>query len=343
MMSSEAERESREQCSESLERIQNFDVKTLPREAELGKTYSFNDAKDPAKRIVDLFNRLSISALDDFGKTQLDQLKNQADATFNLFDSVLKFDPKLENAHSTKESLIQQITNAYQAVFNVILPLVGYSLHKTADFQRLDTDARAALQQIRDDADKITNDLEKQKSDAELALESIRSVAAEQGVTQQAIYFKTEADNNETEAGTWKDNTIKVSWLLGAYAIFSLFLHKIPFIAPVNTYETVQMAVSKVLIFAVISFILYLFAKNFIAFKHNAIVNRHRQNALLTYKALVEAAGDNQQASDAVLIQAASCIYAPQPTGYTSSNADGQGAKSVIELLSKPISTTIDK
>ena len=65
--------------------------------------------------------------------------------------------------------------------------------------------------------------------------------------------------------------------LLGAYAVLSLGIHKIPLIAPGNTYETVQMAISKILIFAVISFVLYLSARNFMSHKHNAAVNRHRQ------------------------------------------------------------------
>ena len=100
------------------------------------------------------------------------------------------------------------------------------------------------------------------------------------------------------------------------------------------------MAVSKILIFSVISFILYLSARNFLSHKHNAVVNRHRQNALMTYKALVEAAGEKQQASEAVLLHAAACIYAPQPTGYAGGGSDVQGATSVIELLSKPLSAS---
>jgi hypothetical protein len=63
----------------------------------------------------------------------------------------------------------------------------------------------------------------------------------------------------------------------------------------------------------------------------------------MTYKALVEAAGEEQQASDAVLVHAASCIYAPQVTGYAGGGStDAQGAKSVIELISKPISPGSD-
>jgi hypothetical protein len=61
---------------------------------------------------------------------------------------------------------------------------------------------------------------------------------------------------------------------------------------------------------------LLLSARNFLAHVHNGIVNRHRQNALLTFKAMTEA-GASPAARDIVLGQAAACIYAPQETGYT--------------------------
>ena len=339
-MVNEAENQALESAKGSLVRMQEFDVQALPRETELGKSYSFRAAVEPASRLVELFKRLSSAALNDFGRNQLNQIKKQADASFNLLNSVLQFDPTQSGAHETQQSLIQNIANSYQDAFNVLHPFIGYSLHKSADFQRLDSEARATLQKIKDDANEITENLDKQKLEAERALEAIRTVAAEQGVTQQAIYFKDEADNNETDAETWRNRTINMAWLLGGYAVLSIFIHKIPGLTPANIFETVQLAVSKMLIFAVISFVLYLSARNFLSNKHNAVVNKHRQNALMTYKALVEAAGEKQQASEAVLVHAAACIYAPQPTGYAAGGgSDTQGAKSVIELLSRPIST----
>ena len=339
-MANEAENQARERANASLVRMQEFDVQTLPREAELGRSYSFSAAVEPASRLVELFKRLSPEALKDFGENQLDELQQQADASFNLLNSILQFDPKQGNAHGVQQDLIQQITNSYQDIFSVLHPLIGYSLHKSADFQRLDREARATLQKIQDDASEITENLDQHKLDAEKALAAIRTVAAEQGVTQQAIYFKEEADKNEKDAEIWRKRTINMAWLLGGYAVISIFVHTIPGLIPTNIFETVQMAVSKMLIFAVISFVLYLSARNFLSHKHNAVVNRHRQNALMTYKALVEAAGEKQQASEAVLVHAAACIYAPQATGYTAgSGSDTQGAKSVIELLSRPIST----
>lgn len=337
-MTTDVEKEALENAITSLTRIQEFEVESLPREAELGKSYSFHNAVEPATRIVELFSRLAPEALDDFGANQLKQLQGRTDACFNLFENVLTFDAKRGDANLAQQRLIQQIESAYQGAFDVMLPLVGYSLHKSADFQRLDSEARATLQKIKDEANEITKNLEQKQTDATNALEAIRTVAAEQGVTQQAIYFKNEADQNVKDAETWRKKTIKIAWWLGGYSVLTLGLHKIPLIAPVTTYETVQMAISKILIFAVISFVLYLSAKNFLSHKHNAVVNRHRQNALMTYKTLVEAAGEKQQASDIVLIHAASCIYAPQSTGYSpSGDGSGQGAKSVIELLSKPV------
>ena len=271
-MANEKENQARESAKVSLVRMQEFDVSNLPREAELGKSYSFSAAVEPASRLVELFKRLSPEALNDFGKNQLVQLQQQADGTFNLLNSVLQFDPKQGNAHDIQQSIIQNIANTYQGVFDVLHPLMAYSLHKSADFQRLDSEARATLQKIKDDASGITENLNQHKIDAERALEAIRTVAAEQGVTQQAIHFKAEADKNEEDAETWRNRTMNMAWLLGVYAVISIFVHTIPWLIPTNIFETVQLAVSKMLIFAVISFVLYLSARNFLSHKHNAVV-----------------------------------------------------------------------
>ncbi len=90
-----------------------------------------------------------------------------------------------------------------------------------------------------------------------------------------------------------------------------------------------------VLIFAVLGFLLVLAAKNYSTYKHNSVVNKHRQNALLTYRALVEAAtGDGTE--NIVLAHAAACIFSPQETGFSRVRSDGaSSSKSVLELFTK--------
>jgi len=99
-----------------------------------------------------------------------------------------------------------------------------------------------------------------------------------------------------------------------------------------------QLISSKILIFAVLGYLLLMAARNYATHKHNAIVNRHRQNALLTYRKLVEAAS-NEVTEDIVLAHAASCIFSPQETGFAHSKGEfNSGSKSVLELLTKSTS-----
>jgi hypothetical protein len=321
--------------------MQTFDVRQLPRESELGTELNFRAAVEPAERLVSLYLRLSVTALDDLSIQALQQIRDRANNDFSHLKQILDFKVATQsNPQQTRDSLIQQLTQTYEPSFQLLHPYIAYSLHRSADFQRLDADARATMQAIADRAQKLETKLQGHEGEAKRVLEEVRKVAAEEGVTQQAIHFKSEAEGHEREAVAWQRKTVKLAWGLGAYAAISIFLHKIPFLAPANSYETVQLAVSKILVFSVLAYMLFLAARNFLSHKHNAIVNRHRQNALMTHKALVEAANESG-VRDAIMVQAAGCIFAPQGTGYTPESAvDSQGARPVVELLSKSIPKT---
>ena len=326
-----------EEANQALQRMQTFDVETLPRVVELGQDINFQSAVDPAKRLVDLYKRLAANSLDDLSQTALQQLKDRANNDFSLFKQALDFKLATQsNPQSTRDSIVGQIASSYDQSFQILHPYIAYSLHRSADFQRLDSDARSTMQSISDRADEVTKNLKSHEADALRVLSEIRSVAAEEGVTQQSAHFRAEADKHESEAEVWRKRTTKLAIGLGIYAAVSVLLHKIPYLVPSSTYETVQLAISKVLIFSVIAYMLFLSARNFLSHKHNAIVNRHRQNALMTHRALIEAAGDHG-IREAIMVQAAGCIFAPQTTGYAGSvsGSESLGPKSVVELLSK--------
>lgn len=92
-----------------------------------------------------------------------------------------------------------------------------------------------------------------------------------------------------------------------------------------------QLISSKVLIFAVLGYLLLMAARNYATHKHNVVVNRHRQNALLTYRSLVEAS-DGSGTEDIVLAHAASCIFSPQETGF--SHGKGESVSGSKQCLS---------
>ena len=317
--------------------MQQYNSATLSRETDLGNELNFKEVLPDAERLIALYKQIAPTVLGDLPQNQLTVIQNKANEDFNRFNQILKFSAKQDSANGVRSGLIQAVTSAYQDVFNQLHPIISYSTSKSADFKRLESEARATLQKLEDKATELTGKLTADKATANQILEDIRKVAAEQGVSQQAIYFRDTAQDHETQAIAWQGKITKLSWILGVYAVLTLFLHKIPWIKPEDPYQTVQLAISKVLIFGVLSYLLYLATKNYLAHKHNAVVNKHRQNALMTYEAIVSAAKGTAN-TDVILTHASSCMFGPQQTGYSSATSpDGPAAKSVVELMSSKV------
>ncbi len=330
-MPSQQEMQKRQETAESLARMQSFDTSLLPRERELGSVVNFAGAVGPAQRLIDLYKRISITVLDDLPLSQLNTLSQQANNDYNILKQILDFQPG--RPVNERDSLINQLDQGYQQSFNNLYSLISFSSSKSTDFQGLERQARATIQTVQDLGAKLTEELRSKSEEAERVLDLVRKAAAEQGVSQQAIYFRDEAKEHEDEAKIWSKRIVESALVLGVYAVLTVFFHKIPWIKPDDIYQTTQLAISKVLIFGVLSYMLYLATKNYLAHKHNAVINKHRQNALMTYKALVDAAKDATN-KEVILTHASSCIFAPQATGYTGGTSpEGPAAKSVVELM----------
>lgn len=329
-------------CREALERVQTFEPQTLGRVDDLGRQMNFAEAVKPAEAIIAVYKRISLSALSDFTDTQLNAILAQANADYNVFKQILDFNAASSDAVGTRANILANIKVRRDQVFDQLWQYVAYGVARITDTTLLETQARATIQGIHDQAAKLTDQLTKAKSDADTALAAIRAVASEQGVSQQAIYFKDEAASQETLADKWLTYTYRFAAALGVFAVLSLFLHKFEWTRPTGDAEMFQLITSKILIFSVLGYLLILAARNYSTHKHNAVVNRHRQNALLTYRALVTAAED-AGTQDIVLAHAASCIFSPQDTGFAHGKGESSGgSKSVLELLTKGASKSAE-
>jgi membrane protein implicated in regulation of membrane protease activity len=321
-----------ESTRDSLERVQEYDTDQIPR-PELGAHLVFDKAVEPAKNIIFIFRQISINHIDALGQPELQIIKTQADGFYNILATIEAFDPeKPENNAARRDQIVDQLIAQKDKIFSQLHPIISYLTARMTDFSQLEHDARAAVQAAKDEAAAVAIRLAEHEDNAKQILETVQKVAAEQGVSQQAIYYKEEAELHESEANKWRNWTFGTALLLGAFAVASLFIHKIPFLIPNNYYETIQLAISKFLIFAVISYMLLLCARNFLSHKHNAIVNKHRQNALVTFTALVDAASEKGN-QDIVLTHAAECIFSPQDTGYGKHATATSGSASVQTII----------
>lgn len=318
----------------SLVRVQDFNPSDLVQKDRLGQS-SFEEAVGPAAKVVELFRQLPESTLSLLPPNELQTVKSQSDSVYQLFQQILEFDIDAGDVKNRQTQSIEKLKSAYQSHFTQIFPLISYSIARTVDFNRLEEQGRAAVQSVRDQTESLMAEIARQQSEAARILDDVRKTAAERGISQEAFYFKGEADNHATEATVWRKWTIIMSVAVGLYGVSTLFIHKIPFLSPANTYETVQLMAGKLIVFFVLVYMLSICAKNFLSNRHNEIVNRHRQNSLMTYKSLVDAGGTSE-ARDVILNHAASSVYHLHDTGFTKS-VDGGGttSSSVIGLLPK--------
>jgi hypothetical protein len=324
-----------DETKSSFERIQQFDVSKLPRSGELGQELSFNNAVEPARKLISLYSRVSLSALEDFPDAELKALENHANADYNHFKNILDFKVQgTANPDQVRDQYVKAIEDRYAPSFQKLQNVISYSACRTTDFKLIEHEARGVFQKIEDQSASITTQLEQSKLQAEGILDEIRKVAAEQGVSQQAIYFKEEHDLHAIEAKKWLRYTLIIAGILACIAILFVFASKWPWLAPKDKYEALQLIASKIFIYATFSYLLYMSGKNFLSHKHNSVLNKHRQNALMTFKAMSDA-GKTQECKEIILAQAAYCMFNPQETGYIKVVSGDGGMKTFLEAIPK--------
>lgn len=331
-----AEKDILQQAESSLSRIQTFEAERLVRRDELGASFEFSAAVQPANRLIALFQKLSTATLDQFPDQQLSTVIQAADSVYNLLENISSFDPSSADAISTRQTLIENLRKQYQPAFTNMFPLIAYSVARTADFGAIADQGRAAVQSVEDRVAHLVDEITNKGQEASRVLEEVRKTAAERGVSQEAFHFSKAADEHGRLASDWEKTTKRWAAILGVFAFASVFFHRIPWIAPSNSIEASQYIVSKILIFGVLAYMLGLSAKNYLSHKHNEIVNRHRQNALMTYQSLANASAD-VGSRGIILQQAATAIYQLHDTGYVKSHGNSSSIAEFLPRSSIPV------
>lgn len=319
------------QAQSSVERVVRFDTKSLIRKEQLGDL-AFHDAVAPAEKLIRLFASLPIDSLSEFPDTQRNAIEERANSAFTYLDDILKFSITVSDPSSLRQQLIKALESAYQPTFTTLFPFISYGVARTVDFSALESKARATIQTIADEKDEIIKQLRTTADEANSVLASVRAAAAEQGVTQMAKYFAEESEAHKTSAEKWLKTSAVMAGVVLVFSIATFFLPSL--FHPANLFESSQLIASKIITFLVLAYAMFQCVRSYSAHRHNAVTNKHRQNALLTYKTLADA-GNSPELRDVVLQHAAAAIYAPNDSGYLKGEERGYGGQSLIALASR--------
>ena len=327
----EAKKQRFDRAQKAVKQMQEFNPNSIARVDELGQAINFKDAVPVAKQLVELYRHLTPESIAELSLQHLDTVAARAEADHESLQSVLQF--QAGTSKEQRDALVEQLRYEHDHSLSGMLPIICYSMIRTTDFKKLENNAREKNQEMEGEFNRLREAMESKDKEAEAILSEIRKTAAEHGVSQQALFFKEEADKHEKSAATWRKGVWAAVAVLIAVAFASAWFF--PSEAE-SVYSAIQLGTSKLLALAASVYALFFCAKNYLAHCHNTVVNRHRQNALMTYRALVEANKDSGNA-DIVLGHAARCIFSSRESGYTRGDNSNDGEVSVMRHVARGV------
>jgi hypothetical protein len=333
MATFQEEEAARDKLKGILNELNAINPAELVRDKELGPGLSFEPGVIFFSRTLRLFRALSEADLQDISFQKITQTLQFATETRDQFRRITDFSLQKypNNPIGTRDEIINQIRDWYDRVFEILAPIVAFTVRKGTDFERLEEQAKAALKRIDAFSGDQEQALQKARSNAEQLVEEVRRIAQESGVSQHAIYFKQEADEHQTGANRWLQATIWLALtttLLGVVFVV-IYLYRVTNLTPT---QNLQVLIPKILVFSVLFSATIWAGRTYRAHRHNAVINRHRQNALSTFQTFAKAASDDQT-KNAVLLQATQCIFSPQQTGYISGEVEAGAVPQVLEII----------
>jgi hypothetical protein len=319
-----------EQLKAALISLRETEVARLLRE---GTEPNFIEAKPAFEGIVKLYSAVPLDFLPNLPQTTIENIAKKVGIISHTFKKISDFKIDDNNPISRRNQLVTEIKAHYNETFQYVPTVINaINILSPNDTHEQFSDelqihlkiAEEKLNKLDSDISFTTSSIQKKFQEADETLKGIRAAAVESGITPQSQYFMLESKKHLISGLFWLLCSILIAIAIILYAIYLPFLGEINPVYELtrdNAYKSLNVIGSKTLIFAILVYFLILSIKSYNTHRHNAVVNKHRQNALLTYSAIVNATKDERH-KDAVLNHAASCIFAPQESGYTKSEAN---------------------
>lgn len=321
-----------DKLTQNLSLLADITSDQLIREDTLGTALSFRGGKPYFDRALRMFHDLAKHDLSGFPFAVLQAINGQVSPAVSTFSEIKSFSVSQPSPAQHRDQLIKNIMNAYDGQFNVIAPWLTYLSQRSGDTKALEAKARAIVDEmdVLQAGEKERH--EKTQKEVDEILDTIRKAAAKVGVSQHAIHFSGEAGIHHKASWWWLGATVVFGMGAAGYALWSFSGTPEPAEGTSLIGHYLHYGIPRILTLSVIFYALSLSVKNYMAHKHNEVINRHRQNALRTFEAFVKAASDNQT-KDAVLLRATEAIFSPQGTGYISSDADARVPSTMLEVI----------
>ncbi len=221
----------------------------------------------------------------------------------------------------------QRVESGFDDLRRQAIPLVGYLSWKDLRIEEIRENLDSVADASRAEARELTSEIERIKVEAESALSTIREAAAEQGVTQEAATFREAANRYSATSTRWLWTSVFAA-LVTIGAAFGLVLAWATD-GQITDAEVLQLVLVKAAMLAVLTYGTITAVRLYRSNVHLAAVNRHREDALRTFRSFVEGT-ESPETKDQVLLAAARAAFGQTSTGLISEKGD---SANMLEVL----------
>ena len=337
MATPEQRQEKIEEARKLLAELAEVNALSLSRVEDLSRDINFSEAVPYFEEMLDIIKQLNQRDIARLALTHLNQIIAGCNQVSTHIKSINDFDLNQNTPADVCKNIIDTIKNAYDTVMEPLTIPLAYTATQATDYAKIEREAKGYHATMKGEAEGFRKTLESYKIEAEKALHAVKEQAAEAGVSTNAQIFLTDSTNHAKIAKTWLIATIATSAITLLVAIgFMIVSFKY---TPATTAVAIQYVVSKIILLSTLSFGIFWSARNYKSNKHNETLNKHRANALMTFRAFVEGSED-PTIKDAILLQTSQAAFSNRPTGYESQEKEAQTINPVVEILGKSLAKT---
>ena len=315
----------------TINEIYEFSIEEdLIKAEELGTRMNFEPLRETINKIFSLVKRIDNSRVEEAPDAIARPLREQLLAIKDRFQNLKNFDITHSNIERNRTNLISQVKASYDELIVRAIPV--FNFEELFEGNSLNEEANNAKLLIKN-LGSLTKEFNKKAASAEKEIqemvENVKSFATTAGVAKHSEVFKNESILHEGEASKWKSATI---WLLVGITIIAMGMTLFG-LYQVEEESILQFSISKIVILTTLFYALTITNRNYKAHKHNAVLNKHRQNALTTFETFAEAAGADETTKNAVLLETTHAIFSSQQTGYLKNPGEQESNSKIIEIF----------
>jgi hypothetical protein len=290
-------------------------TRELCRTAQLGDPGGFATQRKAFERTRDLARHFLALDLTDLPNGFVRKAVTYSGRLLESLKAVMAY----TGAEPQKAAIVEAFENEEGTFYSHFSQALGISLVRGSGIQEI----IARLQAESKKHEELLGNLETEKV-------AIAELAGTVAVANYAKFFHDEARAHTVASRWWLGATAAIGAGMASFALYLLVTGTEMISAAVasarvpeiSTGTLVHQTLAKALLFSVLYFALVSCVRVYRAHRHNVVVNRHRENALSSFRAFVIAAGDDLQTRNAVLLQATQTIFQPQSTGFATGETE---------------------